>query len=902
MHYNKTIFSALQLYNYPIVFLIRTQYSLPMKQLFKFGICLFWYLFTPCLLCLKAQTILQPGDLAVISLGANVGGDQADCDTSGGGLASGRDLVSFICFQDIEPGTVIDITDNGWERRFSDFWGNVEGFLRVTRTGGTIPAGTIITIELPPSGTGYIAVAPDGDWMFESLGTNVLNFNSNGDQLFFMQGGVWNNGNTMGCCNGDQNATYLGGRILFGFNSKTTWNALLNSPQESALHPDVIPCFHMEPTGGTTNFIRYNGPTDEVSQLEWIDRISNASNWITFSDCAAFLANPLPLTSLPVGPNEIEFQCTVCSDCSDFTETLVAQLPNVGGPYEIKYTDGTDTFTLQNAVNGTEVNVDITKNTDFSILQITNNNGCPLYSNFGDPVSVQIVAPVEMVCSIIRKPNPGGDASGEASVEISAGNPPYEITWSSPSTNGSGILKEAGIFNITGLTPGDYSIVVMDANGCTSSCDLSLKPQDCSLTLSCEVLRDVSLVDGADGEAKITFSGGTPPYNVEWNGATEGTIVEDFDGSFIISILPSGNHNVIIQDKAGCLANCSFFIDEPDCSSFELKLTGMNPACDGTLNGSITAMTKGGNGNLFFNWNDDNLDNLSTPQGLGEGTYVVTVTDESRCRLQDSVTLVTPEALSAEIQAIPAGCNQERGSLIILEPQGGNPPYFYTLNGGNKTAIEQFPLEINSLSPGDYELIVEDSGNCAIAQSATIIESKQLELNLGEDLTIRVGDSITITPVINFSPQTAIWSPGTGLANPDSISTVAKPGSTINYELTVTDLSGCSISDQITIIVDKTRSVFVPTIFSPNNDGVNDYFGIFGGDDIIEIRDFHVFDRWGNLLFLAPELTLNDPRQGWDGTSKGQPVAPGTYIFFALVRYSGEDTDEIVEGSITLVR
>ena len=79
---------------------------------------------------ISAQTILQPGDLALLGIGANV----RECRPEANDDIGGRDIVCFISFSDIETGTIIDITDNGWERANPGLWGNTEGFLRVTRT------------------------------------------------------------------------------------------------------------------------------------------------------------------------------------------------------------------------------------------------------------------------------------------------------------------------------------------------------------------------------------------------------------------------------------------------------------------------------------------------------------------------------------------------------------------------------------------------------------------------------------------------------------------------------------------------------------------------------------------------------------------------------------------------
>lgn len=155
-----------------------------------------------------SQTELNTGDIAVVGVNAN------NFVCSGTGT---EDNISVVFFKDIVPGTPIDITDNGWERWNLGLWGNSEGTIRATRTGATIPAGTIVTFRFTST---YAAIVPDANWSFSSInGMTTLNMNSGGDQLYFMQGGNWTNPNSH-----LQNSSYTGD-VLFGFNTKTTWAA-----------------------------------------------------------------------------------------------------------------------------------------------------------------------------------------------------------------------------------------------------------------------------------------------------------------------------------------------------------------------------------------------------------------------------------------------------------------------------------------------------------------------------------------------------------------------------------------------------------------------------------------------------------------------------------------------------
>jgi hypothetical protein len=132
-------------------------------------------------------TVLNPGDLVIVGVNAN----NNVCASNP--VSIDDDQISFFCFKDITPNTQLILTDNGYERCFATLWANSEGTLRITRTGNSIPAGQVITLRMTNSvGSGNVlGLAPDASWSCASIGSagTMLQFNSNGDQIFFMQGG-----------------------------------------------------------------------------------------------------------------------------------------------------------------------------------------------------------------------------------------------------------------------------------------------------------------------------------------------------------------------------------------------------------------------------------------------------------------------------------------------------------------------------------------------------------------------------------------------------------------------------------------------------------------------------------------------------------------------------------------
>lgn len=174
-------------------------------------------------------------------------------------------------------------------------------------------------------------------------------------------------------------------------------------------------------------------------------------------------------------------------------------------------------------------------------------------------------------------------------------------------------------------------------------------------------------------------------------------------------------------------------------------------------------------------------------------------------------------------------------------------------------------------------------------------------LDLGDDQTIKLGDSTLLRAQVNFDIAQLQWTPTLNLSTPDVSESYASPVESTAYRLTASDANGCSTSDVVMIFVDARRSVYIPNIFSPNGDGLNDRFTVFAGTDVLEIKGFIIFDRWGNMLYQKGPFLPNDLQYGWDGTFEGQDMNSAVYVYYAEVLFVDGRT-EVFKGDVTLMR
>ena len=127
------------------------------------------------------------------------------------------------------------------------------------------------------------------------------------------------------------------------------------------------------------------------------------------------------------------------------------------------------------------------------------------------------------------------------------------------------------------------------------------------------------------------------------------------------------------------------------------------------------------------------------------------------------------------------------------------------------------------------------------------------------------------------------------------------PNSTV-VTLMATSTNDCEATDSVNIEVIKKRKVYIPNAFSPNGDGVNDYFTIFGAiPNVHRIEKLIVFDRWGGVVFEKHDFLPNELLNGWDGTFKGKQLSNGVFAYLAEIRFLD---DEIVRytGDISLIK
>ena len=274
------------------------------------------------------------------------------------------------------------------------------------------------------------------------------------------------------------------------------------------------------------------------------------------------------------------------------------------------------------------------------------------------------------------------------------------------------------------------------------------------------------------------------------------------------------------------------------------------------------------------------------------------------CSAGDSVLVTMNQNMpvSIDFEVSPETCaGRSDGQLRILDVRGGTPPFVYRLSGSTIfTANQQF----KGLPPGNYRVTLQDAQGCELTERFDIFPGIAATLSLGNDLTIKLGDRVQISGLTNIEAGALAmveWTKPDTLKSVGSLIVNVTPISTTVYAATVRDTNGCTASDSLTIFVEKTQRVYFPNAFSPNGDGTNDIFMVFGGQEVTKIKTLRLFNRWGILMYEHFDFPPNDPAFGWSGEHRGIMQNPAVYVYYAEVEFLDGSTGEF-KGEVTLMR
>ncbi|MFN8310368.1 MAG: gliding motility-associated C-terminal domain-containing protein [Chitinophagales bacterium] len=505
-------------------------------------------------------------------------------------------------------------------------------------------------------------------------------------------------------------------------------------------------------------------------------------------------------------------------------------------------------------------------------LVVTDANGCTVSKSFN--IDTNYVLHLSIVTDSTSCFN-GND--GKATVTALNGAAGYSYNWNPANANAA---------SVTGLNSGTVSVVVTDAHNCTASISGNVE-QPADITLVTTGI-DPNCHDQPQGKAFVTASGGSGGYVYAWDNNPPSATDTAFN-------LIAGTYHVSVSDSKGCQKTSSVTLNNPPAVGATSEVQEIS--CFNTNDGKITVHPAGGTPPYTFGWTPPGTDSIQ--QNLTGGSYVVVITDSKGCDTTLNFTLNTPTPISiTAAKADSVSCPKSADGAISMLVSGGTPGalgYEYSINSGNWQPTGNFA----NLGAGTYDVKARDSKGCSIDTMLTVGKPQELVLSiLPQDTTIKMGNSLQLTTLTSGYPLSGIrsfsWLPSGGLSCADCPDPIASPYHKQTYTLIAFYGADCSDTTKVTIDVENNLPIYIPNAFSPNGDGNNDVFQIYG--EGIKTVSMRIFNRWGEKIFDSANQWV-----GWDGMYRGVQQPPMVYTFTIQIEYlDGKKIQK--DGSVTLVR
>lgn len=418
----------------------------------------------------------------------------------------------------------------------------------------------------------------------------------------------------------------------------------------------------------------------------------------------------------------------------------------------------------------------------------------------------------------------------------------------------------------TSLCAGQYFVTVTDTNGCTATDSVTITEPN-AITLLAPTITDVLCYGESNGSAQANAQGGTPTYSTNWYGENA-------------NALSAGTYYYSVMDANGCEVSDSVTISEPQ--QLTATISSTDALCNGVDDGTAIVQLSGGTLPYSYSWSTGDV--TAQASNLSAGNYSVDITDANGCTTTEQVSISQPAAIDISSSTQNLLCYGDANGSVDITANGGILPYTFSWDNGATTE------DVSNLAAGNYTLTLTDSAGCNATEN--IIISEPLEITNNAILTNATCEEQNDGMIENFvsggtMPYSYVWSNGQTSENLQYLYAG-------EYSVVISDFNSCVRVDTFTVDFDGFENCFfVPTVFTPNGDGVHDYWQIDGVYLFPSIQ-IQVFNRWGQLLFES-----NGYDTPWDGTHNGKELPTADY-YFIIILNDGER--EPLTGTITIKR
>lgn len=658
-------------------------------------------------------------------------------------------------------------------------------------------------------------------------------------------------------------------------------NYTIEEPSDISIITDVntnVTCFGsangkiaISVSGGTGSYF-YSWTKDTVPFLntEDISNLSPGTYVVIVSDAnscgpktASFTITepPILVVSL-VSKTDID-----CFGVATGAINITATGGTVGGNYSFSW-NGPNGYTSSNQ------NLSTLLAGTYNLI-VTDDLGC------AKNLSIPLTQSSEIVINVVTTPIIcyGGN-NATIAVTLSGGNAPYQTQWSNLAVG----------LNQNNLAAGDYTITVTDNLGCQKIVTINI-PSPPIFSIN-PIVTPISCFGANDGSIKLNLVGGIPILNLVWSdGSLAGTTRNN---------LGPGTYTATIIDGTPCQITKTFVIVEPQSLVLAANITNALD-CSDANSGAINLLVSGGTTPFSYVWSNGAI--TEDLNAIPAGNYLVTVTDARNCTVVGRYSVVRPLPIVVKVDTV-TDFNCEAKFVkqsFVAKASGGVPPYQLAWSSG--------------IISGPSNEIMNTSQNGLVILKAT--DSRGCDFNYTFDVAIpelgtpsfsagsigfntfgiySISDPIQFSNTATGDYVNIAWDFGDGtFSNEKNPIHIYKKEGTYVISQTVTYPFGCIYVTTVTLNLEKGYKLISPTGFTPNNDGINDYFApvLLGLNDI----HFDVYDTWGSLIYSES----GDNIRGWDGQINNKEAENGNYYFKITAKtFYGKSIKD--QGTLVLIK
>jgi gliding motility-associated-like protein len=498
------------------------------------------------------------------------------------------------------------------------------------------------------------------------------------------------------------------------------------------------------------------------------------------------------MTVNPLLPVSVSIAADANNVCAGTIVTLTATSINGGITPNYQWNNGiTPVGTNSSTYSYTPSNGDA-----ISVI-LTSSEMCPIGGPVMSNIVNMIVNAVPTVTEVHNDITCFGTTTGSIDITVAGGTAPFTFTWT-----GAGVAVSSE--DQSNLAAGLYSVVVSDANSCSSiALPVTIAGPASSLSGSITSQSDVSIFGGNDGSVTISGAGGTAPYLYRL-----GLGAYQVSGTF--GTLTAGAYTITVQDSKLCTFDVSVTITQPIALISGSITSQTNVACFGTSTGSVTVAGSGGVAPYDYSIDGVTYQTSGTFGALASGNHSVTVRDASLNTFIVNVTITQPATsvggtIISQTNVVCFGSNT--GSVTVAG-SGGTAPYVYKTGSGSFQASGTF----SNLTSGTFTITVRDANLCVFDVSGFITQPLAA-LQLSGVTTINTAcsgstnGSISVSASGGTSPYMFSFNGG-AYQNSGTFSGLAAG----SYTISVMDASVCTASSQVTVTEPAVLSIEGETV------------------------------------------------------------------------------------------